>query len=74
MIYGYAIIAKKRDGWYDDAMEWYELPKVRLFATEKDRDNSLNIEQKKNFFAKIAKFETKEKQGGLTIVKSKNIK
>lgn len=43
MIYGYALVVKKRDGWYDDAIEWYEIPKVRLFATEKDRDNAFNI-------------------------------
>ncbi len=70
MIYGYAIITKKRDGWYDDAIEWYEIPKVRLFATEKDRDNAFNIECKNNYSARIAKFETKEKQGGLTILKN----
>ena len=71
MIYGYAIVVKKRDGWYDDAIEWYKLPKVRLFATEKDRDNAFNIEQKKDYCAEIAKFETKEKQGGLTILKNR---
>lgn len=73
MIYGYAIVTKKRDGWYDDAIEWYEIPKVRLFATEKDRDNAFNIELKKNYCAELAKFETKEKQGALTMVKSKTI-
>lgn len=47
------------------------ISKVRLFATEKDRDNAFNIEQKKNYCAEIAKFETKEKQGGLTILKNR---
>ena len=48
MIYGYAVIEKSRGKEYWEADELFlSIKKVRLFRTESERDNGINLENDK---------------------------
>ena len=61
MVYGYAILKRKRETYglpYYCSDEWgdyFEIPKVRLFSNKVERDNAIKIE-KENYRKKMGKF------------------
>ena len=65
MNYGYAIVIRK-SSLYEEEGETIQLPKVRLFKTETERDNGVRLEWERIWNSKgklraydIVKFETK---------------
>ena len=61
MIYGYALLKKERETYglpsyrSDDWGDFFEISKVRLFASKRERDNAIEIE-KKNYREKMGEF------------------
>lgn len=78
MVYGYAILKRKRETYglpYYCSDEWgdyFEIPKVRLFSNKVERDNAIEIEKKNNpgYYVgeNILPFTTKSNQGKLRII------
>ena len=82
MIYGYTVLKKEsycngKPAWRDDAWEQDTvISKVRLFASERERDNAMRLEQKRIYRKyddieqdryDVKPFKTKGTQGKLII-------
>lgn len=84
MVYGYALMKREKETYglpcyrSDDWGDYFEVSKVRLFSTKKERDNAIKIE-KENYRKKMGEFHylevgvdilpftTKSKQGKLIL-------